>query len=187
MPTIAPSMAIILDNDMAAESGVVGHDNVVPQFAIMGHMDIGHKKVFVADLGFPIRLGRGAMYGRVLPDNIIVAYDQIGLFVPVADVLRRSADARKGMEPVPFSDRGPAFDQDMGRNLRVFSDRHMLPNDRIGPDLNALGDPRLRMYNCCWMNVHVLLLRSFLFIFIHDHGHHFGLCNNAAVNDRERF
>jgi hypothetical protein len=51
------------------------------------------------------------------------------------------------MELIPFADRGPPLDQDMGCDLRILSYRYVFANDRIGADRNALGDLCLRMHN----------------------------------------
>jgi len=74
----------------------------------MGYMRIGHEKVLIADLRLPVFLRRRPVDRRAFPDDIVVADGQVGFFIFVANILRRCADARKGMYLVPLTDRGPS-------------------------------------------------------------------------------
>src|SRR5512147_563191 len=58
---------------------------------------------------------------------------------------------------VPLADRGPALDQYVGVDLRVFANGNVLADDRIGADLDSFGQPGVRMHDCRRVYLYVLL------------------------------
>ena len=74
---------IVADLHMSGQAGVVGHDDVVPQHAVMGDVHIGHDPVVVADARDAGVLDGAAIDGAKFTDGVVVADDQLGVFVRV--------------------------------------------------------------------------------------------------------
>ncbi len=83
---------MIVNGDMSAEGDRIRHEDVTSEFAVVGHVGIGHKIIFVSDNCSPVFFGRGPVHGGAFPDNVVVADDQVGLFAPVPDILGRRTD-----------------------------------------------------------------------------------------------
>src|SRR5208283_2418556 len=152
---------VIVDGNMSSERHGVCHDDIVPKLAVMRHVGISHKKIFVADLGFSVFFGGSPVYGSAFPDDVVIADNQVRLFVLVPDVLGGHADAGKRVDMVPLSDGCPALDHYMRRNLRIFAYGYVFADDGIGSYLHSLGQRGLGMYYCCRMYAHNILLQFF--------------------------
>ena len=77
---------------VAAQQRAVGHDDVVAQLAIVGHVAAGHQEVLVADPRDAVFFFAAAIDRHAFADDVVVADDDLRVAAGVADVLRLAAD-----------------------------------------------------------------------------------------------
>ncbi len=67
---------VIPDGHVAGERGVVGHDDAVPDLAIMGDVYVSHDPIVVADTGDATAMLGAAIEGAILSYRVAVTYLQ---------------------------------------------------------------------------------------------------------------
>ena len=94
----------VLHKTMSRKRGVIGHDDVVSDRAVMRHMHIGHEQVAVTDAGDAAAAFRSPVQGGKFADAVAAADDQ------TAEVLRFAAHHGMGVNVVVLSHGGIALD-----------------------------------------------------------------------------
>ena len=136
------------DLDMTGQRRYIGHDDVVVEDAVMGHVAIGHQHAVVANDCAASSTHGSPVNGDVLPDSVTVADEQLGCFALIVHVLRRRAYRGEGADVVALADTGGATDHRMGINhgvraddLRSGQSRHTRRRTRLGA-APPWGQPR---------------------------------------------
>src|SRR5207249_11958532 len=96
------SSDLVFDRHVAGHLDAVGEDDVVPDDAIVGDVDVRHDEAALADRGLA-RRGGAAVDRAVLADDRAVADLDPGLLALVLEILRIVTDDR----PVPHLHAGP--------------------------------------------------------------------------------
>lgn len=86
----APDIGVIVDLSVSPHVDSIGEDDMIPDAAIVGNMDIGHEKTIAADHCFHAFPGP-PMKTAELSDDVPVAYLQRRWFAFVFEILRRIA------------------------------------------------------------------------------------------------
>ncbi len=69
----AAEKRVSVDNDMAGQSRVVGHDHVIADLAVMRHMGANHKQAIVADAGDQPAAGGAGIDRHIFADRVAAA------------------------------------------------------------------------------------------------------------------
>ena len=104
---------IIIDADMAAQGGAVGHDDMVPYQAIMGHMYISHEKIVIADTRDTAALDGSAIDGGKFADDISITYFETGRLSGIFHVLWIISKRRELGYPVISANNRRTFNHNM--------------------------------------------------------------------------
>ncbi len=144
----------VLHMDVAGQIGRIGHDDVIPQLAVVGDMAVGHQQVVIADEG-DADVGCGRPVDRdILPDRVVVADDDPRRLPPVFQVLRGAAEGGELGDAASLADVGVALDDHMGADDRVFPDMAIGTDDAVRSDLDPFGKRRVRGDDRCGVDIH---------------------------------
>ena len=141
---------------MPAESGSVGHDDVIAELAVMGDVRVGHAQVAAADTGNAASAFRAPVERGEFTDTVIVAELQPRHFALELEILRFAADQRVGMDMVAHAHPRVIFDDGVGVDAAAIPDDDMLFDDRIGAYFHILADLRIGVHDSSGVD----LLRS---------------------------
>jgi hypothetical protein len=72
----AAQNGMVPDGNVAGERCVVGHDDIVPDLAIVGNVYVGHNPVVAADPGDTTAVLRTAIEGAIFSYRVAVTYLQ---------------------------------------------------------------------------------------------------------------
>ncbi len=138
---------------MAAQGGVVGHDDVIADDAIMGDVGADHEQAIVADTGFhAVALG-ARVHGDVFADLVAGADDQNRLLALIFQVLRPRSDRGKRKDRGFRPDRRPAINDHMGMELNAIAQADLRADHAIGADAHFVAQCSLRRDNRRGMNI----------------------------------
>ena len=133
---------MVLDDHMSAEGGVVRHDNMVTDNAVMSDVHAHHKEAIGADRRYTASHGGAAMHGHLLANDISRADHEARRFTTVTGVLRRRAETGERRDGAAFSDfRAPVYD-DMGLNAHAVTEPDFVTDQAVGTDLDAFTEAR---------------------------------------------
>ena len=93
----AAKKRIVPNADMAAQSGVVRHNNVIANQAVMSHVTGGHEHAVITNNGFTTPLRRADIHRHMLADEIILSNDELCVLPVIAEMLWRAAENSKGV------------------------------------------------------------------------------------------
>ena len=77
---------------MAGQIGSIGHNDIIPQFAVVRHMAVSHQEVIISYDGYTDICRRGPVDGHIFSDCIVVPDNDPGLFPFEFQILRRCPD-----------------------------------------------------------------------------------------------
>ena len=129
-----------LDRDVPPQGGVVDHDDVIADLAVMGDMGADHEQTVVADAGHHAAPFGARVHGHVFPNNVVAADFQARRLAVVFLVLGLVADGGKGKYPGVGTDGGAAADHDMGDQLDAVAEFDLGAYCGIRADGNVLAD-----------------------------------------------
>src|SRR5690606_9692520 len=132
---------IITDMDVSTQGGIVSHDQMISQDAVMGDMHIRHQQVVATDPGFALILHRTPMDGATFANNVVVTNNQAGRFPLILLVLTLFSDTGELEYLVVFTNLGRALDHDMRVNHRSRANFHIVPDKGPRSDFNIFGNP----------------------------------------------
>ena len=138
---------VIADRNMAREAGAVGENSVVADLAIVREVAIRHDEIVVTQARDPAARHRAAVEGTVLTDNVAVADVEARGLALVVQMLRRFAQRDELVDAVVAPDAGRSIDDGMRANPRTLADLDIRPDNAVGPDLDILGNMRLRVHD----------------------------------------
>jgi hypothetical protein len=141
---------------MTCHLGIVAHDTVAPDDAIMGDMAVRHDKAIVAHHSLPSVFG-AAVDCNELPDGGIVSDFHTGFFTFKFEVLRSCRDYGSGENPAVFTDSCTIHDGYIAANPGAFADFYILVNDRKRINFDVGCDAGVMMNIGMWMNHSYLL------------------------------
>jgi hypothetical protein len=98
---------------MPAQSGVVGHENMIPDDAVMSHVDANHEEAVRTHRGYAPAHGRSAVHRHVLPDQVSRPDDESGWLPFVTRVLRGAAQDSKRVHRAAGPDLRGALDDNV--------------------------------------------------------------------------
>ena len=124
----------ILDDDMAAQGGGVGHDYMIADGAIVSDVGVGHEEIVTADAGEASAFDGAAIDGDELANEVVVADFEARGFAVVADILRREADGRKRKEAIMGADFRWAIDGDVRDQFAGFAEFDVCADGAVGAD-----------------------------------------------------
>ena len=125
---------MLADRYMAAEGGVVDHDHMVAEDAVMGDMGADHQEASLADGGHSAPARRAPVYRHMLANDAVGADRHRCRLAPIAQILRRPADRGEGLDFRAGADPGPADDH------RVRMDHDAVLEDGLGSDDRERSD-----------------------------------------------
>ena len=125
----AAERGVIVDVHVPAQQRAVGHDDVVAQLAVVGHVAAGHQEILVADPRDAVFFFAAAIDRDAFADDVAVADDDLRVAAGVADVLRLAADDDVGIDDVVAADRHVAHDRDRVQQPRAALDAHVRADD----------------------------------------------------------
>ena len=123
---------------VAGQHDVVGQNHVVTQAAIVGDVGVAHQQAVIADHRVMVRM-HGLMDRDILADRIVRPDDHSAKPLRHTGVLGNAADHRPLEKMVPFTQRGPALDDDVAFQNALGADCHVILDHREGPNLNAVA------------------------------------------------
>src|SRR6185436_2286748 len=137
---ISADVCAILNDDVAGQSGGVGHDHVVADQTIMRDVRLGHQKTVIADPGETPTACCAAMHGDKLANASSAPNFGARFFARKLQILGRKAnrDKRKNMGLVP--DACLAFDYAVRIYANSFTQLDTVTHDHKGPNVAALSD-----------------------------------------------
>ena len=80
---------IIINSDMAGQSGIISKNSMAADDTIMGDMNIGHYPVVVTNPGDTAAVSGPPVDGAILPDSVAVADFQNGFLFPMKLLILR--------------------------------------------------------------------------------------------------
>ena len=86
----------ILDDHVAGEGHGVGKHGVTADSDVVGHVDIGHQEIVVADGGDHSAAFGAAVDSDEFADLVAMADSGLGTLAVILQILRRDADGRVG-------------------------------------------------------------------------------------------
>lgn len=138
-PAEAPDHRVILDDDVAGQSAVVGKNDVMAHGAIMGDVGIGQKIPVIADDRFASR-GGPAVYRAEFPKGIMAADFEVGRFSVVFEILAALSDRAEGIKPIGGAHYGRPGHGDMIGQDTSGADDHLGADDAIRSNFCVAGD-----------------------------------------------
>ena len=109
-PRIGPYSCIILNCDVACQSGSVCHNHAISDDAIMSHVSLGHKETIISDYSYAAAASSAAIERNKLAEDISLAYYQPCLFAFEFKILRDLARRDIREELASFAYLGGALD-----------------------------------------------------------------------------
>jgi hypothetical protein len=106
----------------------VGHDDLIPQGAIVRDVRANHEKILISNPRVPSSALRSAMDVDVLTECVAFADRQKGLFAAVFEILWLNADHAERKKAIVTVDRCRPFDDDMGIEHTSVPDTHLFAN-----------------------------------------------------------
>src|SRR5438445_524474 len=134
----------VLDDDMAGQGGVIGHDHMVADLAIMRDMDADHEQAMVADAGHHAAALGSRVHRHVFADRIVAADAQRGVFAAIFEVLRLQADRGERKDARPLADYRAPLDDDMRHQPDAGAELDLPAEDAIRADDHVIGQIRTR-------------------------------------------
>src|SRR3954469_4600725 len=125
-------VGVVVHLDVPGQGGAVGEDDAAPHLAVVPDVSVGHEQAVAPHPGDAAALGRAAVDGAELPEDVAVADLQPDVLALELQVLGIETDGGLGIDAVLAADAGGAVD------LRPSSDL------RAGTDLDAGADHRER-------------------------------------------
>jgi hypothetical protein len=116
----------------------VGHDDALPQDAIVGNVAVRHQ-VAVVPYYCSLSSSHGAAMNRdILSNDHARPYIYSGLFTSVREILGRAPDAGKLKNARSISDRGFSLDRDMGTNFTIVTDDRPFADNSVRSDRDVV-------------------------------------------------
>lgn len=112
-----PYRGIVTDRDVTGQSRRISKDDVVPEVAIVGDMNIGHEIIVVFDRGDPATMFSSAMHRNKFPEDIMVSDFQGGGSPAVLQVLGGMTDGGEGKKSAMRPNLRGAFHRDVSSDL----------------------------------------------------------------------
>ena len=125
---VAAQNSAITHMHMPGDGGVVGHDDVIAQHTVMGHMHISHQQIMTANPGNTLILDCATVQGAPLAYDVMVANDQLGGLTLVFLVLTLLTHRGKLEDAVMLADRGRAAHHHMRSNHGTGANAHIGTN-----------------------------------------------------------
>ena len=132
---------VIAEHDMAAEPDAVGENDLVPDDAVMRHVDSDHHEAAGADPRDTAAATGARMNRRMLADHGLGADDELGVLAPVFEILGNLADRCEGEDPHPRADHRPSPQMYMGPDPGAGPDLDLWPDHRESADRSTVADP----------------------------------------------
>lgn len=129
---------MIFDFDVAAESAVVGENDVIAHLAVVRDVRVAQEKIVRANARGRVGMG-AAMDGRVFAEHVAVPDLEISRLAFVLEILGLAADRSEGEKLVVLSYAGGTVEDDVGVKNAVIADLHSRADDAIrsDPDVRA--------------------------------------------------
>ena len=70
---------MVFNDDMASQSRCIGHNNMITQDTVVGHMAVSHEIIMIANYGATTTLNGATIHRNILPKNIVIANNQLGI------------------------------------------------------------------------------------------------------------
>src|SRR5512145_2515917 len=122
---------------MATQSGAVGHDDVIPQDAVMGDMGICHDEIPVSNLRYAPAVLCAPVYRYILHNSRVVADNDLCVFPFVGDILGCSSERSEGADGTIFTDSRSTLYDNMTDESRAPGNSNGAVNCAIRPYLNT--------------------------------------------------
>src|SRR5438552_391115 len=147
---------MVLDEHMAGESRSVGHNDVITDARVVGHVAVSHKEVAVPDRRQPSAAFCSTIYRDEFPEDIPSTDMETRDFPLVLEILGIGSDGPEAVKPTRLSDRGPALDLNMGLQSASLANPNLRSNNTIRSDLDIRPDLRSAIDDSRGMNFHSL-------------------------------
>ena len=145
---------------VAGCAGETGHDDVVSEIAVMGHMGIGLEHIIGADPCFTVFAG-GSVDGYIFTNQVMVSNDYGAVFIVKFEILRVFADDCMGINMVFLSHTHIFGNDRVSADDGAFSDFTVLADDRIGLDDYIFMNHSGRINDCRGMNLRFCRFNDF--------------------------
>src|SRR5262249_29170046 len=116
---------------------------------IVGHMDIGHEHVVVADLCNAAAAPGAAVDGDELAKDVALADNQAALFATKLEVLRNEANRSERIDFRALANVGPPIDHCGGTHPAIRTERDSRPDYRMRTNLRPVANFRRRVDDGC--------------------------------------
>jgi hypothetical protein len=130
---------MIAHDDMSRQSGVVGENRLVPDYAIVRDVRVGEEEITVADDRF-LAGTRAAMDGGKFAEGVALADFEMGRLALVFQVLRLEADGRVRKKFIPRANFARPFDRRVMTDLAALAQFNVRADDGVGSDLHAAAE-----------------------------------------------
>ncbi|BBG29519.1 predicted integral membrane protein [Zymobacter palmae] len=137
--------SMITNGDMPAQRGLVGHDAVIANNAVVCYVRVGHEQVVAADTRQRLILNRTSVHGNTFTERILITNLEIRFFTVIFQILAVLTDSGELEDTIARTDDRGTLDDDVGCNDTPRSDDDIRPNNTIRPDFDVIGDPRFRV------------------------------------------
>ena len=125
----------VTDGHVPGQAGVVAHDDVIAEVAIVGDVHVGHDPVVIADARAAATFASPSIKSAILANDVPRADLKSGLFASELFVLRRPADRAKLMDFAIGTDVSWPFDHDMRADLGARVDPYIITYQRPWTDV----------------------------------------------------
>ena len=143
---------LVLDDDVPAEGGVVGHDHLAADDAVVRDVRRHHEEVVVAHPRHPAAALGAGVHGDMLADAVARADHELDPLAVELQVLRDVPERGEGEDLRVLADRGPPGHRHVALERDPRPEHHLGTDDAVGSDpaagadLGARLDDRGRMH-----------------------------------------
>src|SRR3984957_4094313 len=125
---------MVLDDDMAGEGRVIGHDHIISDLAVVRDMRPDHQQAIVADARNHAAAGGAGIDRHVLADRVVAADFERRRLAVIFQILRLVPDRSEWENPRPLADCRPPLNYDMRFEADAERQHNMFSDDAIGSD-----------------------------------------------------
>ena len=145
---------MVLDEHVAGESRSVGHNDIITDARVVGHVAVSHKQVVVPNRSKPSAAFCSAIYRDEFTEDIPSTDMEMRDFPLVLEILGIASDAPEAVKPTNLADRCPALDVNMGLQDTSLANPNLRSNNTVRSDLDIRPDLRSAIDDSRGMNLH---------------------------------